>query len=327
VATLKDVAKQAGVSASTVSYVFNGKKTVRAETAKRIFDAIEDLGYHPNLAARSLKTNQTRSVGIVVADFSNIFYIDVLSGIERRVAQGGHSSIVCNSRNSAQTEFENLRSLVERNVDGILLLGTGHNTTKTIGELTVPVVSVDRIPHRVTNTVSIDNVKGGYLGARYLLDKGLKNITFIGFNEQLSSRDRRQGCLNAYADAKIDPTDHFRYVETDISPEAGYRLATEIVGGRPRRAVEAIFAGTDYVAFGVLKALSDLGLSVPGDVAVVGYDDLLLSQFTTPGLTTIRQPAELMGEQAADMLLRLLAKEPVRERVRLQPSLVVRDSA
>jgi len=325
-ASLKDVARLAGVSVSTVSYVFNGKKTVRPETAKRIHDAIAETGYYPNYAARSLKTNQTHSVGIVVADFSNIFYIDVLSGIEGRLAQSGYSSIVSNSRNSAQTESDNLRSLVHRNIDGILLLGTGNNTTKMIGELKVPVVSVDRIPLHLTNTVSIDNVRGGYLGTRYLLDKGLNNITFIGFNEQLSSRDRRQGCLSAYADAGIDSADHFRYVETDVSPEAGYRLTTEIAGDVRQGSVEAIFAA-DYVAFGVLKALSDLGLSVPGDVAVVGYDDLLLSRFTVPALTTIRQPSKLMGEQAADMLLRLLAHEPVLENLRLQPSLIVRDSA
>src|SRR5665647_1184958 len=127
-ASLKDVARLAGVSVSTVSYVFNGKKTVRPETAKRIHDAIAETGYYPNYAARSLKTNQTHSVGIVVADFSNIFYIDVLSGIEGRLAQSGYSSIVSNSRNSAQTESDNLRSLVHRNIDGILLLGTGNNT-------------------------------------------------------------------------------------------------------------------------------------------------------------------------------------------------------
>lgn len=174
--------------------------------------------------------------------------------------------------------------------------------------------------------MSVDNVLGGYLGTQYLLTKGLKNITFIGFNQSLSSVDRRRGCLQAYADAGIDPLDHFTYVETDVSPEAGYRLTIELIGAS-QRSVEAIFAGTDYVAFGVLKALSDLGRSVPQDVAVVGYDDLRLSQYTSPALTTIRQPAELMGEQAADMLLRLLAGEPLHERLQLDPRLIVRESA
>lgn len=325
-ATLKDVARRAGVSASTVSYVFNGKKTVRADTAKRIFDAIEETGYHPDFAARSLKTSQTRSVGIVVADFSNIFYIDVLSGIESRLARDGYSSIVCNSRNSAQTEFDNLRSLVYRSIDGIILLGTGRDTSKATAELTVPVVSVDRVTHDSSNTVAVDNVMGGYLGTRHLLDKGLRNITFVGFNQQLSSQDRRQGCLNAYAEAGIPAAGHFRYVETNVSPEDGYRLAKQIAGDGRRGLPHAIFVGTDYVAFGLLKALSDLGLSVPEDVAVIGYDDLLLSQFTRPALTTIRQPSNLMGDHAADMLLHLLTKEPCQRRVLLEPSLILRDS-
>lgn len=325
-ATLKDVARKAGVSASTVSYVFNGKKTVRPDTAKRIFDAIEETGYHPDFAARSLKTSKTRSIGIVVADFSNIFYIDVLSGIESRLARDGYSSIVCNSRNSAETEIDNLRSLVHRSIDGVILLGTGRDTTEAVAKLPVPVVSVDRVTYHSTNTVSVDNVMGGYLGTEYLLRKGLKNITFVGFRQQLSSQDRRQGCLDAYVAAGISATDHFRYVETNVSPEDGYGLAKQLVADRGR-SLEAIFVGTDYVAFGLLKALADLRLSVPEDVAVVGYDDLLLSQFTRPALTTIRQPSNLMGDKAADMLLSLLAANPCQRRVLLQPSLVLRDSA
>jgi LacI family transcriptional regulator len=327
VTTLKDVARHAGVSPSTVSYVFNGKKKVRPETAKRIYDAIEALDYHPNFAARSLKTSHTNSVGIVIPDFSNIFYVDVLSGIESRLVQDGYSSIVSNSRNSADAEREILESLVHRSIDGIILLGTGTDTAQTIAELAVPVVSVDRVTAQSVNSVSVDNEMGGYLGARYLLDKGLRNITFIGFNEHFSSGSRREGCLKAYAEVGIDPEPHFRYIETEISPEHGYQITMDLFADTAERRIEAIFAGTDYVAFGVLRALSDLDVAVPGDVAVVGYDDLLLSQFTVPRLTTIGQPARRMGIAAADMLLGLLHDDRTTHRLTLQPTLVVRDSA
>ena len=324
--TLKDVARYAQVSPSTVSYVFNGKKKVRPETAKRIADAIEALDYHPNYAARSLKTSRTHSVGIVIPDFSNIFYVDILSGIESRLIQDGYSSIVSNSRNSADVERDILRDLVHRSIDGVILLGTGTDTAPTIAELPVPVVSVDRVSENSVNSVSVDNEMGGYVGARYLLDKGRKDITFIGFNDPTSSGLRRDGCLRAYAEAGIDADAHFRYLETSISPEAGYDVTKEILAGSDRR-VDAIFAGTDYVAFGVLRALSDLELAVPQDVAVIGYDDLLLSDFTVPRLTTIKQPARRMGVDAAEMLLSLLADEPSSAQVVLEPTLVERASA
>ncbi len=324
-ATLKDVARRAGVSPSTVSYVFNGKKRVRPETARRIQEAIEETGYHPDFAALSLKTSQTRTIGIVVADFSNIFYIDVLAGIESRLARQNYSSIVCNSQNNAETELENLRSLTHRGIDGTILLGTGKHTLDDPGEFAVPVISVDRVHEKSVRTVSVDNVLGGHQGMRHLLDKGYRRVTFIGFNGQ-SSRDRRQGCLDAYAAADVDPAASFRYVETDLTPQHGYQQALDIMSDTHGGAVEAIFAGTDYVAFGVLKALSDLGLSVPNDVAVMGYDDLLLGTFTRPALTTVRQPSNLMGIHAADMLLNVLAGQECDERVVLEPSLVVRDS-
>lgn len=325
--TLKDVARYAQVSPSTVSYVFNGKKRVRPETAKRIADAIKALDYHPNAAARSLKTSRTHSVGVIIPDFSNIFYVDVLSGIESRLVQDGYSSIVSNSRNSAEVEREILQDLVHRGTDGIILLGTGTDSAPTIAESPVPVVSVDRVQPDSVNSVSVDNEMGGYLGARYLLSKGLKDITFIGFNDYLSSGLRQEGCLRAYSEAGIDAAEHFRWIETGISPEKGYQVTRDLMADSSERRPQAIFAGTDFAAFGVVRALVDLGLSVPGDMAVMGYDDLLLSDFSVPRLTTIKQPARRMGVDAAEMLLRLLDGDAPTTRLILEPTLVLRDSA
>jgi LacI family transcriptional regulator len=184
-ASIKDVAAHAGVSASTVSYVINNKKIVRPETYKKIQDAIVAVNYHPNIAARSLKTKESKSIGIVVADFTNIFYIDLLSGIENRLAEAGYSIIVTDSRNSADIERENLQNLIYRNIDGIVLLSTGGSVSELASSLTIPVVSTDRIDNEWIYTVSVDNVKGGYIGANYLLQKGRQRIAFIGFSNRL----------------------------------------------------------------------------------------------------------------------------------------------
>ena len=162
--SLKDVAQLAGVSPSTVSYYLNGKKKVRPETAERILVAVRELNYQPNLIARSLKMRVTHSIGIVVSDLSNIFYLDILSGMENVLRSRGYSSIVSNSRSDGQIEKENLRELTNRNIDGVILLGTGQNVAPKCSEYGIPIVSVDRIGSEETFTVSVDNVQGGYLG-------------------------------------------------------------------------------------------------------------------------------------------------------------------
>jgi LacI family transcriptional regulator len=327
-ASIKDVAIKAGVSASTVSYVINRKKTVRQETYRKILEAIAEVDYHPNIAARSLKTNESKSIGIAVADFTNIFYIDVLSGIESRLAQAGYSTIVTNSRNSADIERKNLRELIYRNIDGIILIGTGSSVSEMIAPIAVPIISMDRIvDNDLVYTISLDNVKGGYIGTKYLLQKGRRRIAFIGFKQQLSSRDRQQGCLDAYEEFGIDASDNFVYIETEITPEGGYDSTIKLFTERSCGHLDAIFAASDYIALGVLKALRDLSISIPADVSVIGFDDLIISKYCVPALTTIRQPRFEMGAEAADMLLKVLAHGKVKTRVRLEPSLVIRESA
>jgi DNA-binding LacI/PurR family transcriptional regulator len=326
-ASIKDVAEKAGVSASTVSYVLNRKRTVRPETYRKILVAIDEVNYHPNIAARSLKTNESKSIGVAVADLTNIFYIDLLSGIENRMARAGYSVIVTNSRNSAEMEKENLLNLIYRNIDGIILLGTGNDISSMTENFTMPVISTDRIDHEWVYTVSLDNVKGGRIGTNYLLQKGRGRIAFIGFSNQVSSRDRYQGCLDAYAEYGVDSSENFIYVETSITPEGGYESTIKLFTEKSFGKIEAVFAGADYIALGVLKALSDLGVAVPGDVSVVGFDDLLISRYCVPALTTIRQPRYEMGMKSAEMLLKLLAHEKVDTRLRFEPSLIIRESS
>ena len=325
-ASLKDVAQLAGVSPSTVSYFLNGKKKVRPETEERILQAVRELQYRPNLVARSLKMKRTKSVGIVVSDLSNIFFLDVLAGIENVLTEAGYSSIVSNSRNSEEIERENLRDLTNRNIDGVILLGTGGDTARPEECAGIPVVSVDRIGDAKTHTISVDNRRGGYIGARYLLQKKKKNIIFIGFAQRISRHERYEGCRDAYAECGIDADKHLRYVETEISPEHGYQAVMDLFAQGKLKDCDAIFASTDFAGFGILKALRDLGIQVPDEIGVMGFDGLPLSQYVSPTLTTVQQPRLEMGRQAAAMLLGIIEKKETEGSVLLRPSLVIRES-
>ena len=324
--SLKDVAQLAGVSPSTVSYYLNGKKRVRLETAERIQAAVRKLNYQPNLIARSLKMRVTHSVGIVVSDLSNIFYLDILSGMENVLRSRGYSSIVSNSRSDGQIEKENLRELTNRNIDGVILLGTGQNVAPKCSEYGVPIVSVDRIGSEETYTVSVDNVQGGYLGMKYLIRKGKKKVAFIGFPQRISLAERYEGCKKACVEAGLDPEESLIYFETQISPEHGYKAVMDLFYDGRLDTCDAIFAGADFVAYGALKALHDLDIDVPGQIGLIGFDDLALSQFTIPALTTVQQPRFEIGEKAAYMLLDMIDKKDAINSVKLKPVLVVRDS-
>ena len=325
-ASLKDVAERAGVSPSTVSYFLNGKKKVRPETEERIMEAVSELKYRPNLVARSLKMKSSRSAGIIVSDLSNIFFLDVLAGIESVLAEAGYSSIVSNSRGSEETERENLRDLTNRNIDGVILLGTGGHTAFPEECAGIPVVSVDRIGDVKTNTISVDNRRGGYIGARYLLQKNRTNIIFIGFPNRISLHERYEGCIDACRECGLDPREHLQYVDTGISPEHGCAAVMDLYAQGKLKGCDAIFAGADYIAFGILKALRELGISVPDEIGVMGFDDLPLSQYVTPTLTTVQQPRFEMGQQAASMLLRRMESPDTSDTVLLEPALVVRES-
>ncbi len=324
--SLKDVAMLAGVSPSTVSYYLNGKKKVRPETEKRIQAAVRELNYQPNLIARSLKMRVTNSVGIVVSDLSNIFYLDILSGMENTLRDSGYSSIVSNSRSNGQIEKENLRELTNRNIDGVILLGTGLNTAPKCSEYGIPVVSVDRIGSEETYTVSVDNLQGGYMGMKYLLRKGKRKVAFIGFPQRISLAERYEGCRKACIEAGLNPDRSLLYYETDISPEHGYKAVMDLFYDGRLDTCDAIFAGADFVAYGALKALHDLDISVPSQIGLIGFDDLGLSRYTIPALTTVQQPRFEIGRKAASMLLDIIDKKETLNSIKLKPVLVVRDS-
>ena len=307
--TLKDVAELAGVSAATVSYVLSGKRTISEETKARVLEAIEQLDYVPDLTARGLSMRDSKLIGVVVPQtepgerlmFQNSFYSEVLGSIEYYARQKGYHILI--SATDANESYLTLAK--QRNLDGIIVIGMYpdefyHEMKKT----QIPIVLIDSYCNdHYYHNIRIDDAYGSYLAARHLLEKGHRDIAF--FAGQMKENGVMKKRLLVYQQALDEFHVEFRdeYVfEGQIDYQSGVELAgklTEIAPG-----VTAIVAAADILAIGAVKGLYEAGKTVPGDYSVVGFDDLEISQYLTPGLTTVKQQISLKGQKAVDLLLK-----------------------
>ncbi|MGM1018190.1 MAG: LacI family DNA-binding transcriptional regulator [Actinomycetota bacterium] len=327
-ATIEEVATAAGVSRSTVSRVVNGSTAVSPEALDAVRAAIERMNYVPNRAARSLASRQTHAIALIVPEdtttfFGDPFFAAIVAGITGAL---GGSDYLLNLLIASDDPGEKMTSFVRNGgVDGALIV-SHHTSDAFIGRIAdaVPVVFGGR-PVRVRENdyvVDVDNVAGAHKATAHLVSQGRKRIaTISGPLTMISSADRVQGYRAALADAGLSP---FAEVEGDYTEASGAAAARQILEhGVP----DAIFAASDLMARGALTALRSAGLSVPTDVAMIGYDDTSVALSTDPPLTTIRQPMYAQGSAMANVLLsRLSGGEPPQTTI-LPTELVVRDSA
>lgn len=321
-ATLKEVAEMAGVSVSTVSYVLNGKKTVRPETLKRIEDAVDKLNYCPNLLASSLKTKRSKTIGVLVSDMANIFCVDILRSVEDELGKNGYCMIVCNADNDAEKERKCLRRLFSHNIDGLILMGTGANDMSEYRKIEHPVVCLDRISDERLFIIRADHVLGGRLATEYLIKKEYRKILYIGNEKYVFSQERYQG----YEDALRKNGVHGKKVNMSTlrAEEAGELIEKLLEDGEE---FDAVFACLDYIAIEVMKTLKRRGILVPDEVGVIGYDDIAPAKFTYPELTSIAQPKEEMGILAVKYLLDMIKGKKIKESQKLlKPWVVERGS-
>ena len=308
---IKDVARVAGVSVGTVSNVINRPDTVATETRARVLSAIDRLGYVRSESARQLRAGRSRIMGLLVLDMGNPFFVDVARGAERAARQAGLGVMVCNSAQNPAEEAEYLSLFAEQRVRGVLLTpadATGRNI-ETFRRHNIPFVLVDRVAEGTTEcSVSVDDVAGGALAVRHLVDAGHRSLAYVSGPPGLNQvRDRRTGALDALAEA-------------GLGPDALRELPT------------AVFCANDLLALGVLQAMYAAGVGVPDDLAIVGYDDIEFAAAAAVPLTSVRQPAVTMGAMAADLLLEETEEDDAaraheHRRVVLQPELVVRRSS
>ncbi|HAS4315136.1 TPA: substrate-binding domain-containing protein [Vibrio cholerae] len=328
-ATMKDIARLAGVSTSTVSHVINKSRFVSDEIAERVNNAAQQLNYAPSALARSLKMNRTKTIGMLVTTSTNPFFGEVVKGVERSCYHQGYNLILCNTEGDNQRMKASINTLLQKRVDGLLLMCStleGERLDVFDRYPDIPIVVMDWGPILFASDKIQDNsLQGGYMAAKHLIECGHKEIDCItGPLIRHQAQMRYEGYKRALAEAGIAINPDW-IVESDFECEGGYQAFEKLY--QRGKLPSALFVSNDMMAMGVIQAASQRGLRVPDDLSLIGYDDVHIAKFMTPALTTIHQPKYRLGKAAVDTLLyRLENPDTTAQVVQLEPTLVVRNS-
>lgn len=328
-ATIKDVAKHAGVSTSTVSHVLNKTRFVSEGVNARVKQAVDELQYAPSALARSLKLKHTRTFGMLVTTSTNPFFAEVVKGVERRCYEQGYNLLLCNTEGDLQRLRFNIDMLLQKKVDGLFLMSdeiVSQNLDIFARHKAVPTVVMDCAETSFPSDKILDNSQqGGYLATKHLISKGHRKIGCItGTSNHPAAVKRLAGYRQAMQEAKLTINDNW-LASGEFECEGGKQAFETILanGDMPT----ALFVGNDMMAMGVINTAHKQGISVPDDLSVIGYDDIKLAKFITPSLTTIHQAKFNLGRQAFDTLIdKIHSKRETNLEIQLDPVLVERDS-
>lgn len=331
--TIKDIAREAGVSAATVSLVLNNRKCrVSDATRKKVLEVANRYNYNPNSSARALVTKKTKTLGLIIPDISNPFFAELAKGIETEAQEYNYSVIFCNSNQQGNKDVSNLSLLVSKQVDGLIIATSlGNNDTvlvnqfkRIIYESKTPVVAVDRqIPQSNFDFISIDHFEGGFMATKHLLDLGHKKIGCItGPMHSTSAQERYNGYINALEISGIRPNENF-VTRGDYQIKSGLTGAKTLIDN----GVSAIFACNDMMAYGAYRQARLMGKTIGTDLSLVGYDDIPLCEIMEHPLTTISQPVSIVGKSACDLVIELI-HNPQRKvsNIKFLPTLVIRNT-
>lgn len=325
---MRDVAKRAGVSVTTVSHVINQTRPVSDELRGRVLAAMEELGYQPNTLARSLRRGETHTIGIIVPDSANPFFAEVARGIEDTSFEHGYSVILCNTDNDLDKESLYTNVLVKKQVDGILFVAAGLSAEniQALQGREMPLVIVDRqVPGVEVDSVLTDNTRGGWQATLHLIEFGHRRIgCIVGPSDLTPSAARVTGYRQALGESGI-PYDEALIVKGDFQYESGYEAAHMLL--TKDDPPTAIFACNDLMAVGALSNALEKGLEIPADLSVVGFDDVRPALYANPPITTVKQPKYEIGVLATRMLLERMRDPATPPRTRiLDTHLVIRRS-
>lgn len=329
--TIDDVAKKAGVSKTTVSRIINGHyEHVTEATKQRVLKVIEELDYRPNALARGLKQMKTNVIGIVLSNLQNPFWARVLEGVEDTCQSLGYNLMICNSNEDQKLEEEHIKALRMRQVDGIIVNATTKNKClfQSLVESKYPLVAINRkIEGMPVDMVVMDNVKGAAMAVEHLLRSGRKSVAlFIYPPDGVSPRlERIEGYKQALAARGIEHDSSLIQVVDEKKGEAKQAVKKFLLNSPT---VDAIFSTNNMMTLEILEGIKELGLTVPDDVALVGYDETVWSKHLDPPLTTVNQPAYEMGKLAAKRIIKLIKskRKPKPKTVLLEPNLIIRRS-
>ncbi len=327
-ASMKDVAKLAGVSGATVSRVINGSMPVDTATRERVQLAIQKLDYRPNLLAKGLRSKSGHLIGLVLPEIVHYTFASFVQYIEECCVDSGYNLIIGNHKNNPDLEESFIDNLIRRHVDGIIFsrVSDDSRALQLLGGADVPVVVVDRtLDSEKVASVVLDNRRAGMLAGEHLAALGHKQIACVTGPLRIAlCRERLHGFVEALSAAGIGLPQE-RIIEGDFKFEAGLRAAEALFADR--QGPTAIWAQNDLMAVGLMRYLNCRGILVPGDVAIVGMDDVSLATMISPSLTTVVQPFAKMSSEAVGLLLRQIAsRERLQEKIVVQPTLAIRET-
>jgi len=322
-ATIKDVAARAGVSYTTVSHVLNETRPVRSSTRDRVLAAAHDLHYVPSQVARSLKQQVTRTIGLIIPNAYNPYFAELARGVEDVCSRTGRSAVVCSTDAIPERQIAQLEFLLQKRVDGIIVSSPAQDLAwlHALQQAGCPLVIADREVAGVeSDLVQVDNERGGLLAAEHLLQLGHRRLGCItGPSGVDVSQDRLQGFRRGLAEAGLTlPDDAVRV--GDFNTPAAHQLALELL--RAGQGLTGLFVQNDMMAVGALRAAGELGIAVPEELSIVGFDDIELARYLFPALTTVGVSIRKLGEVTAEtMLARIERPDAQRQWVKVRPTL------
>lgn len=333
--SIVDIAKQLNISQTTISFILNGKskdKRISDEMTEKVLRFVEKVGYKPNLLARSFRTGKTNIIGLMVEDISNPFFANVAYLIEEKAYANGYKILYCSTENDPRKARELLLMLKDRCVDGYIITPTESLLKEVEGLVNdgAPVILFDRrFEDDNFDHVLLDNRSSTYNASKHLIDQGFREIGFITINSlQTQMKERMTGYENAMDDHGLNQ--HIKEVSFSHAGEQTVEHIEDFI--RRKKKLEAVIFSTNYLGISGLKAIRNLGLSIPDDLAVVSFDDHILFDMYTPGITSIVQPIEEMSAQLINILLQKLSlpqdhKTAIRQQIILPGQLIVRQSS
>ena len=330
-ATIKDVAKMAGVSTTTVSHVINKTRFVAKETEEAVMQAIKSLKYSPSAVARSLKVNTTKSIGMIVTTSESPYFAEIIHAVEDHCYRQGYSLFLCNTQNDPEKIKNHVEMLAKKRVDGLLVMCseyTQHSLDVLSGFSSVPMVVMDWGPNVDTDIIEDNSFTGGYIATKHLIDCGHKSIGLIaGELDKTTARTRYEGFVKAMNEANLSIHENW-IMEGFFEPEDGYECMNKILS--QDNLPTAVFCCNDVMALGAISAITEKGLRVPDDISIIGYDNIHSSRFYAPPLTTIHQSKSRLGAQAVNLLFERIANKDnenhQKHRIAIHPELVLRKS-
>ncbi len=308
--TIKEIAKEAGVSIATVSMILNNKdKNITSATRMRVLDVVKKYNYVPNAMAGSLVTQRTHIVGLILPDITNPFFPGIARGAEDKANESGYSIIFCNTDDKLEVEEKYIETLTKKMADGIIIAhsSSSEKMSEILERCKVPIILIDRdfYSENIRGKVLVNNLEGAYKGVTYLINKGYKKIAYLsGSLKTRTARDRLDGYKKALSDNSLEYDEKLiKYGEYRI--DWGKNGINELLS--ENKNFDCIFCGNDLIAVGAIKELKKNRYNIPEDIGVMGFDDIYLAGLVEPSLTTVRQPNYQMGYQAMELLLKTLS--------------------